>query len=186
MQPELTLGFSSRSLPTQIVLTVFSTDATSSPEPGECGFSVASGKVSWAVDASRPEGIGGLASRQLRFTLFDELHHQARGWFVQVARPRRRRQRRLDDLPPGIADVGGVPRNPGTAADPAGTAPAPEQRSSLRQRGPDGPVDLHKSRSSGPRTRNCRTGTPGTRYRSLTPRRPESRSDRPQPDRFPA
>jgi len=46
--------------------------------------------------------------------------------------PGRQGHRRLDDLPLGVAHVCGIPRNPGTAADPAGTAPARDRRSSLR------------------------------------------------------
>ncbi len=55
------------------------------PATGDGGVSLARGKLAWAVDASRPGGIAGMAGRQLRFTLFHELHHQARGWYVEGA-----------------------------------------------------------------------------------------------------
>lgn len=53
------------------------------PETGEVGASVSPGLIEWHVDPSRPEGITGVAERELRFTLFHELHHQVRGWVMQ-------------------------------------------------------------------------------------------------------
>jgi Predicted Zn-dependent protease (DUF2268) len=72
-------------LPDQIVLTVLVGGPYVIPATGDGGVSLAAGKIAWAADASRPGGIIGVASRQLRFSLFHELHHQARRWFVEGA-----------------------------------------------------------------------------------------------------
>jgi len=53
------------------------------PETGEVGHSISPGRVQWSADPSRPGGIAGLAERELRFTLFHELHHQARRWVMR-------------------------------------------------------------------------------------------------------
>ena len=53
------------------------------PETGEVGASVEPGRIEWSADPSRPGGIEGVARRQLRPTLFHELHHQARGWVIR-------------------------------------------------------------------------------------------------------
>jgi hypothetical protein len=58
------------------------------PETGEVGAAVAPDRVSWTVDPSRPEGANVIARTQLRFTLFHELHHCARGWVFRGGTPR--------------------------------------------------------------------------------------------------
>src|SRR6185369_833722 len=58
------------------------------PETGEVGAAVAPDRVSWTVDPSRPEGAIAIARTQLRFTLFHELHHCARGWVFRGGTPR--------------------------------------------------------------------------------------------------
>lgn len=72
-------------LPARIVLTVLVGGRYVIPATGDGAVCLAAGKIAWAADASRPGGIVGVAARQLRFTLFHELHHQARGWFVEGA-----------------------------------------------------------------------------------------------------
>lgn len=53
------------------------------PETGEVGGSVSPGRIEWHADPARPGGIAGVAERELRFTLFHELHHQVRGWVMR-------------------------------------------------------------------------------------------------------
>lgn len=52
-------------------------------ETGEMGMAPEPGRVSWTVDASRPEGVIAIANGHLRSTLFHELHHLARGYVVR-------------------------------------------------------------------------------------------------------
>lgn len=52
------------------------------PETGEVGAAITSHRVGWTVNPARPGGIAGIARTQLRFTLFHELHHLARGWVM--------------------------------------------------------------------------------------------------------
>src|SRR5215212_5504895 len=66
------------SLARDLVLSVATADFVI-PETGDFGASVAPGVIAWAADPSRPGGIVGVAERQLRWTLFHELHHQVRG-----------------------------------------------------------------------------------------------------------
>jgi Predicted Zn-dependent protease (DUF2268) len=72
-------------LPDPITLAVLIGGRYVIPATGDGGVSLARGKIAWAVDASRPGGIAGVAGRLLRFALFHELHHQARGWYVEGA-----------------------------------------------------------------------------------------------------
>ena len=65
-----------------VLLAVFP-DMRVIPETGEVGASVSPGRIDWHVDPDRPEGIARIAERELRFTLFHELHHQVRGWVMQ-------------------------------------------------------------------------------------------------------
>lgn len=58
------------------------------PETGELGISVAPAEIGWVVNPSDPRGAAAIARSQLRFTLFHELHHQARGWMQQGGRPK--------------------------------------------------------------------------------------------------
>lgn len=58
------------------------------PETGELGAAVSPGRIRWRADPGRPGGIAGVAERELRVTLFHELHHQARGWVMRGG-PRR-------------------------------------------------------------------------------------------------
>ncbi|WP_018918768.1 DUF2268 domain-containing putative Zn-dependent protease [Vreelandella zhanjiangensis] len=58
------------------------------PETGEMGLSVSASRVGWTVDASRKGGVAATARTQLRFTLFHELHHLARGWVIYRDEPR--------------------------------------------------------------------------------------------------
>lgn len=74
-------------LPDQITLTVLADARHVIPATGEVGVSRARGKVTWAADASRPGGMAGVARRHLRYTLFHELHHQARGYFMEGPEP---------------------------------------------------------------------------------------------------
>jgi hypothetical protein len=50
------------------------------PETGEVGVSLAPGLVQWVADPGQAGTLTELAERQLRLTLFHELHHQVRGW----------------------------------------------------------------------------------------------------------
>lgn len=52
------------------------------PETGEMGLAISASRVGWTVDASRDGGVAAVARAQLRFTLFHELHHLARGWVI--------------------------------------------------------------------------------------------------------
>src|SRR5215471_2508534 len=58
------------------------------PETGEVGFAFTPVRVNWTVDPSRPGGIAAIAQAQLRFTLFHELHHLARGSVFRGGAPR--------------------------------------------------------------------------------------------------
>lgn len=58
------------------------------PLTGELGAALSPGRIGWRADPGRPGGIAGVAERELRFTLFHELHHQARGWVMRGG-PRR-------------------------------------------------------------------------------------------------
>jgi hypothetical protein len=64
-------------LPRPIVLRV-STSHDVIPETGENGSNYQPNVVDWRVDASRTEGIAAIARRELRATLFHELHHLVR------------------------------------------------------------------------------------------------------------
>jgi hypothetical protein len=59
------------------------------PETGEVGISLAPGLVQWIADTEQTATLTELAERQLRFTLFHELHHQVRGWVVSGGPPNR-------------------------------------------------------------------------------------------------
>jgi hypothetical protein len=52
------------------------------PETGEVGTALSLNRVRWTADPSRPGGVAAVARSQLRFTLFHELHHCARGWVL--------------------------------------------------------------------------------------------------------
>ena len=91
-----------------------------------------------------------------------------RGPAALAQRPGRGRERGLGDSPFGVGHVRGVTRHPGTAADPARTAPARHGRRSLGMRGFRWIVDLHKSRSWNPRSPVPRSDTRHGVYRSLT------------------
>ena len=58
------------------------------PETGEAGSAATPVRVNWTVDPSRPGGVAAVARTQLRFTLFHELHHLARGWVFYGGTPR--------------------------------------------------------------------------------------------------
>ena len=58
------------------------------PETGEIGISVSPAEIAWVVDSTDPRGVAKIARRQLRFTLFHELHHQVRGWMQQGGHPK--------------------------------------------------------------------------------------------------
>lgn len=57
------------------------------PETGEAGSAATPVRVNWTVDPSRPGGVAAVAQAQLRFTLFHEFHHLARGWVVRGGAP---------------------------------------------------------------------------------------------------
>lgn len=50
------------------------------PETGEGGVALAPGRIRWVVDAERAGGPAAIAERELRATLYHELHHLVRGW----------------------------------------------------------------------------------------------------------
>lgn len=58
------------------------------PETGEVGGAMTPRRVGWTVDPNMPGGVAGVARRQLRFTLFHELHHLVRGWVMFGGEPR--------------------------------------------------------------------------------------------------
>jgi Predicted Zn-dependent protease (DUF2268) len=74
-------------LPGDLVLAV-APSRRAIPPTGELGAAVSPGRIRWRADPGRPGGIAGVAERELRFTLFHELHHQARGWVMRGG-PRR-------------------------------------------------------------------------------------------------
>ncbi|WP_447555597.1 DUF2268 domain-containing putative Zn-dependent protease [Vreelandella sp. EE22] len=57
-------------------------------ETGEMGLAISGTRIGWTVDAGRLEGIAVIAREQLRYTLFHELHHLARGWVIYRDEPR--------------------------------------------------------------------------------------------------
>ncbi|NOU34675.1 MAG: hypothetical protein HOO96_42840 [Polyangiaceae bacterium] len=48
------------------------------PETGETGYTSAPNVLSWVVDTRRAEGVVAIANRELRGTMFHELHHLGR------------------------------------------------------------------------------------------------------------
>ncbi|MBZ5488161.1 hypothetical protein HW452_11565 [Halomonas aquamarina] len=58
------------------------------PETGEMGLAISATRVGWTVDPDREESIASIAREQLRYTLFHELHHLARGWVIYRDEPR--------------------------------------------------------------------------------------------------
>ncbi|WP_447928309.1 DUF2268 domain-containing putative Zn-dependent protease [Vreelandella sp. EE27] len=58
------------------------------PETGEMGLAVSATRVGWTVDASQGQSVAHIAREQLRYTLFHELHHLARGWVIHRDEPR--------------------------------------------------------------------------------------------------
>lgn len=74
-------------VPASVTLTVSAGEAVII-ETGEMGMAAEPGRVSWTVDASKPEGVIAIANAHLRSTLFHELHHLARGYVVRGGRPR--------------------------------------------------------------------------------------------------
>lgn len=58
------------------------------PETGEIGSAATPVRVNWTVDPSRPGGVAAVVRAQLRFTLYHELHHIARGWVFRGGAPR--------------------------------------------------------------------------------------------------
>lgn len=48
------------------------------PETGETGYTSAPNVLSWVVDTRRAEGVVAIANRELRGTMFHELHHLVR------------------------------------------------------------------------------------------------------------
>ena len=69
-----------------LVLAVFADDRVI-PETGEAGASVSPGRIEWHADPATPGGVISAARRELRFTLFHELHHQVRGWVMRGGTP---------------------------------------------------------------------------------------------------
>jgi uncharacterized protein YjaZ len=64
-------------LPPEVILKVYpGTDVI--PETGETGYTGGTDRVFWIVDPHRLGGVVGTATRELRGTLFHELHHLAR------------------------------------------------------------------------------------------------------------
>lgn len=64
-------------LPPELILKVYpGTDVI--PETGETGSTAGTDRVFWIVDPQRPGGVIRTATRELRGTLFHELHHLAR------------------------------------------------------------------------------------------------------------
>lgn len=64
-------------LPADIVLKVYpGTDVI--PETGETGSTAGTNRVFWIVNPQRAEGVSAIAKRELRGTLFHELHHLVR------------------------------------------------------------------------------------------------------------
>ncbi len=64
------------------------TGKTVIPETGEMGLAISTTRVGWTVDPDRKESIASIAREQLRYTLFHELHHLARGWVIYRDEPR--------------------------------------------------------------------------------------------------
>lgn len=64
-------------VPADIVVKVYpGTDVI--PETGETGFTAGTNRVFWIVNPQRAEGVSAIAARELRGTLFHELHHLVR------------------------------------------------------------------------------------------------------------
>lgn len=64
-------------LPNELILKVYpGTDVI--PETGEAGSIASTNRVFWIVNPHRAEGVVGIARRELRGTLFHELHHLVR------------------------------------------------------------------------------------------------------------
>lgn len=55
------------------------------PETGETGYTSAPNLLSWVVDTRRSEGVVAIANRELRGTMFHELHHLVRDRVVARA-----------------------------------------------------------------------------------------------------
>lgn len=54
------------------------------PETGEAGSTALTDRVFWIVHPHRPEGVSAIAKRELRGTLFHELHHLVRAQTEQT------------------------------------------------------------------------------------------------------
>ena len=105
------------------------------------------------------------------------------GLAALAQRPGRGRERGFGDSPFDVGHVRGVPGRPGTAANPARTAPARYGRRNLGMRGFRWFVDLHKSRSWNPRSPVPGSDTCRSVYGSLTvccPRRSAARARHPR------
>jgi hypothetical protein len=75
-------------LPSTIELVALTgTAASVIPETGEVGTALNPNRVRWTADPTRPGGVAAVARAQLRFTLFHELHHCARGWVLSGGPP---------------------------------------------------------------------------------------------------
>lgn len=74
-------------LPSSIVMRVHASRSVI-PETGENASNWQPNGVDWQVDADRPEGVTTIARRQLRATLFHELHHVVRAAVVDGTRLR--------------------------------------------------------------------------------------------------
>jgi hypothetical protein len=82
-QTELEVRCLLPALPVDLSLTVVIGGRLVVSETGDGGASLAAGEIVWAVDATRPNAIAQIAAQRLRWTLYHELHHQARGWFMR-------------------------------------------------------------------------------------------------------
>ena len=101
-------------LPRNLVLKVFpGTDVI--PETGETGSIASTDRVFWVVDPHRVEGVIAVAQRELRGTLFHELHHLVR---TQTEHPTTLRQRMVAE---GLATV--FERDAAGMSPPWGTYP---------------------------------------------------------------
>ena len=70
-------------MPTAVELHVSGAQrATIIPETGENGSNAPPNLIFWSVDTNRPEGVAAIARRELRATLFHELHHLVRSEVV--------------------------------------------------------------------------------------------------------
>jgi hypothetical protein len=74
-------------LPADLCLTLVVGGRLVIPETGDGGASLERGEIVWAVDEARADEISQTAEQHLRWMLYHELHHQARGWFMRTEAP---------------------------------------------------------------------------------------------------